>query len=171
LVAPELPFTDSVEPGGLHRVLEHARSAYEWTIVDLPVIFHRLSLVTLSEADKAFLVSTSELASLHLARKAVRLVTQLGLDSQKIQVLVNRMEKRTDLNGSDLSKLFECHVDTSLPSDPLALQRGITRGQPLEADTELGKAVDNLAGKLRGAVPPAATPQGRFSIRPLLSHT
>jgi Flp pilus assembly CpaE family ATPase len=116
-------------------------------------------------------VSTAELASLHLARKAVRLVTQLGLDSQKIQVLVNRMEKRTDLNASDLSKLFECQVDTSLPSDPLMLQRGITRGQPLDADTEFGKAVDSLAGKLMGIVTPATRPQGRFSIRPLLSHT
>jgi pilus assembly protein CpaE len=171
LAAPELPFTDLVEPGGLHRVLEHARGSYEWTVVDLPSIFHRLSLLALSEADKAFIVSTSELASLHLARKAVRLVTQLGLDSQKIQVLVNRMEKRTDINISDLTKLFECHVDTSLPSDPLALQRGITRGQPLDMDTELGKAVDNLAGKLMGIVPTVARPHGRFAIRPLLSHT
>jgi pilus assembly protein CpaE len=171
LAAPELPFTDSVEQGGLHRVLEHARNAYEWTVIDLPCIFERLSLLTLAEADKAFLVSTAELASLHLARKAVRLVTQLGLDSQKIQVLVNRMEKRTDLNASDLSKLFECQVDTSLPNDPLVLQRGVTRGQPLDGDTELGKAVDNLAGKLMGVVAPLAKPQGRFSVRPLLSHT
>ena len=41
-------------------------------------IFQRLSLLTLSEADRAFIVSTSDLASLHLARKAVKLVTQLG---------------------------------------------------------------------------------------------
>jgi pilus assembly protein CpaE len=171
LAAPELPFTDSVDQGRLHRVLEHARNAYDWTVIDLPCIFERLSLLTLSEADKAFLVSTAELASLHLARKAVSLVTQLGLDAQKIQVLVNRMEKRTDLNSSDLSKLFECQVDTSLPSDPLVLQRGITRGRPLDSDTELGKAVDNLAGKLMGAVAPVAKPQGRFSARPLLTHS
>ena len=150
LAAPELPFTDPVEPGGLHRVLEHARSSYDWTVVDLPSIFQRLSLLTFSEADNAFVVSTSDLASLHLARKAVKLVTQLGFDSKKIQVLVNRMEKRTDINVSDLTKLFDCQVDTSLPNDHLALQRGITHGQPLESDTELGKAVDNLAGKLMG---------------------
>jgi pilus assembly protein CpaE len=171
LAAPILPFTDSIEQGGLHRVLEHARMNYEWTVVDLPCIFHRLSLLTLSEADKGFLVATAELASLHLARKAVKLITQLGLDSKKIQVLVNRMEKRTELNSSDLTKLFECQVDTSLPSDPLGLQRGITRGQPLEPDSELGRAVDGLVGKLMGAVTRETKPHGRFSIRPLLSHT
>ena len=68
-----------VEPGGLHQVLAHARNTYEWTVVDLPSIFQRISLLTLSEADRAFIVATSDLASLHLARKAVKLVTQLGL--------------------------------------------------------------------------------------------
>jgi pilus assembly protein CpaE len=173
LPAPEVPFTDSVEQGGLHQVLAYARNAYEWTVVDLPSIFHRVSLLTLSEADRAFIVASSELASLHMARKAVKLITQLGLDPQKIQVLVNRMDKRnTELNGSDLSKLLECAVDTSLPNDGLALQRGVTLGQPLGNDSELGKAVDNLAGKLMGVVPEIRRkPEGRFAIRPLLSHT
>ncbi len=67
-------------------------------------------------------------------------MTQLGLDSQKVQILVNRMDKRTELNASDLTKLFECHVDTQLPNDPLALQRGVTLGQPLEGETELGQS-------------------------------
>ena len=171
LTAPEVPFTNSVEQGGLHQVLQHARNTYEWTIVDLPSIFHKVSLLTLSEADRAFLVATSDLASLHLARKALKLVSQLGLDSQKVQILINRMDKRTELNTSDLTKLFECPVDTSLPNDPLALQRGVTLGQPLEGVTELGRAVDALAGKLMGVVPETKKVQGRFAIRPLLSHS
>jgi pilus assembly protein CpaE len=173
LPAPEFPFTDSVEQSGLHQVLEHARNTYEWTVVDLPSIFQRLSLLTLSEADRAFIVASSELASLHLARKAVKLIKQLGLDAQKIQVLINRMDKRnTDLNISDMSKLLECAVDTSLPNDSLALQRGIILGQPLGTDSELGKAVENLAGKLLGVVPEIKrrSEGRRFAIRPLLSH-
>jgi pilus assembly protein CpaE len=171
LAAPDIPFTDSIEQGGLHQVLQHARNTYEWTVVDLPTIFQRLSLLTLSEADRAFIVATSELASLHLARKAVKLVAQLGLDSQKIQVLINRMDKRNEINTSDLSKLFECQVDTSLPNDQLMLQRCVTLGQPLEGDSELGKAVDSLAGKLMGVLPEKKKIQGRFAIRPLLSHS
>jgi pilus assembly protein CpaE len=171
LPAPEVPFIDSVEQGGLHQVLAHARNTYEWTVVDLPSIFQRLSLLTLSEADRAFIVASSELASLHLARKAVKLITQLGLDAQKIQVLINRMDKRnTELNVSDMSKLLECAVDTSLPNDHLALQRGIILGQPLGNDSELGKAVDNLAGKLMGVTPDVKRrSEGRFAIKPLLS--
>ena len=62
-------------------------------------------------------------------------------------------------------------METSLPSDSLALQKGITLGKPLDAESELGKAVDILAGKLMGVVPAPVSPQGRFAIRPLFSHT
>ena len=48
--------------GGSHAVLEHARLNYDWVVIDLPVVFQRLSLMTISESDRAFLVSTSELA-------------------------------------------------------------------------------------------------------------
>jgi pilus assembly protein CpaE len=172
LPAPPIPFTKSVEQGGLRRVLEHARTLYEWIIVDLPNIFERISLLTLSEADRAFLIATSELSSLHLARRAMKRIAQLGLDSQKVQVLINRMDERGDLNVSDLTKLFECRVDTTLPSDPLGLQRGITMGRPLDADTHLGKAVDGIAGKLIGMVNTnPAKPARRASFLPLLSQT
>lgn len=171
LAAPERPFTDPIEAGGLHAVLQYARSGYDWTIVDLPSIFERLSLLTLPEADRAFVVATPDLASLHLARKAIKLITQLGLDSKKVQILINRIEKRNDLNISDLTKLFDCQVDTSLPNDQLALLKGLAHGRPLESDSELGKAVDGLAGKLMGVANESKKPQGRFAIRPLLSHT
>jgi hypothetical protein len=39
-------------------------------------------------------------------------------------------------------------------------------------DSELGRAVDSLAGKLMGVVPELKKkPEGRFAIKPLLSHT
>ena len=168
LPAPDVPFTDAVEAGGCIR-FSRMRNMYEWTVIDLPAIFQRISLLTLSEADRAFIVSTSDLA-MHLTRKAVKLVTQLGLDSQKVQVLINRMDKRNELN-TGLTKLFECHVEAAIPNDQLAFQRGVTLGQPLEPDSELGRIVDSLAGKLMGVVPEPKKPQARFAILPLLSHT
>lgn len=170
LPAPAVPFTDPAPQGGLHQVLQHARNNYDWTVVDLPSVFHRLSLLTLTESDRAFLVSTGDLASLHLARKAVKLTAQLGLDSHKLQLLINRMDKRSDLNASDLSKLFECEVNASLPNDH-ALQRAVTNGRSLDVNSEFTRAIDGLAGKLLGKAPEAKKQSSRFAIRPLLSHT
>lgn len=172
LPSPDLPYADAVDPARLHDVLQYARMLYDWVIVDLPSVFHRVSLLMLSESDRAFLVSTSELASLHLARKAVKLLTHLGFDSKRYQLLVNRIDKRDGLNGSDLNKLFDCEVDMSLPNDYFTLHRVITLGEPLQGDTDLGRAVEGLAAKLCGPVPEERKGRsGLMSARPAFSHS
>jgi pilus assembly protein CpaE len=150
LPAPETPYAGAVDAGRLHAVLDFARMSYDWLIVDLPVIFQRLSLMTVSEADRAFLVSTSELPSLHLARKAVNLLNQLGFPKERFQILVNRINKRDDIAVSDMEKLFNCSVHSRFPNDYFSVHRAVTLGQPVDGHCELGKAIDTLAGRLTG---------------------
>ncbi len=171
LPAPEMPYQDPVDPNRLHDVLQYARFLYDWVVVDLPSVFHRVSLLTVSQSDKAFLVSTSELASLHLARRAVKLLNHLGFDSTRFQMIINRLDKRDGLNGSDLTKLFDCPIDISLPNDYFSLHRVVTLGEALDGDTELGKAIEGLAMKLSGTVTvPPANARAQFAARPAYSH-
>lgn len=150
LASPLTPYTDPVENARLHVVLNYSRMIYDWIVVDLPLVFQRTSLITLSESDQAFLVSTSELPSLHLARKAVNMLEQLGLPKDRFRMLVNRVSKRDGIGISDMEKLFNCPVYASIPNDYFSLHRVITLGQPLSGDGELGKAIDGLAQKLAG---------------------
>jgi pilus assembly protein CpaE len=150
LPAPETPYTGSVDAARLHAVLEHARMNYDWIVIDLPVVFQRLSLMTISESDRAFLVSTSELPSLHLARKAVNLLDQLGFPKERFQIMVNRINRRDDIGGSDIEKLFNCSVNSRIPNDYFSLHRAVTLGQPVDGHCELGKAIESLAGRLSG---------------------
>lgn len=150
LGAPLAPHSDPVENARLHVVLNYSRMVYDWIVVDLPLVFHRTSLITLSESDHAFLVSTSELPSLHLARKAVNLLEQMGLPRERFRMVVNRTSKRDGIGVADMEKLFNCPVHSSVPNDYFSLHRVITLGQPLGGDGDLGKAIDSLANKLAG---------------------
>jgi pilus assembly protein CpaE len=172
LPAPEMPYSEPIDAGELDHVLQYARMFYDWVIVDLPSIFNRVSLLALSHSDRAFLVSTSELASLHLARKAIKLLNHLGFDSTRFQMIINRLDKRDGLSGSDLSKLFGCPIDVSLPNDYFSLHRVVTLGEALEGDTELGKAVEELANKLSGSVNiDKRRAAGVMTTRPVFSQT
>jgi len=172
LPAPDSPYTDPVEPARLHDVLHNARLLYDWVVVDTPAVFHRISLLAVSECDKAFLISTPELASLHLARKGVKLLNQLGFDSTRYQVLINRVDRKSDFNGSDIGKLLECQVDASMPNDFFSLQRVVTSGEPLAGDSDLGRAIEGLANKLSGAAPEESTKKTRgiLATRPAWSQ-
>ena len=148
--APETPYAGAVDAARLHAVLEHARMTYDWVVIDLPVIFQRLSLMTISDSDRAFLVSTSELPSLHLARKAVNLLDQLGFPKERFQMMVNRINRHDEIGGADIEKLFNCAVHSRIPNDYFSLHRAVTLGQPVDGHCELGKAIEGLAQRLCG---------------------
>lgn len=171
VVAPDIPYSDPVEQMRLHDFMQFARRMYDWVVIDVPAIFHRISLMASSEADRVYLVSTPELASLHLARKAVKMLNQLGFESSRFQVLLNRVDRKNELNGSDLGKLLDCPIDASLPNDFFSVQQNLTDGAPLGGNCELGRAIEGLANKLRGAAPVQKKGmRGLLSAKPVLSH-
>lgn len=150
LAAPENPGVDALEPNRLHEVIEYVRTLYDWVVVDLPNIFHRVSLFALSEADQSLIVSTSELPSLHLTRRAVGLLGQLGFGQDRYQVVINRANKRDGISQVDMEKVFNCSVFATFPNDYYALHRVVTKAEPLSTEGELGRALEAVAGRIAG---------------------
>lgn len=150
LPAPETPYAGPIDGARLHAVMEYARMHYQWIVIDLPVVFQRLSLMTVSESDRACLVSTPELPSLHLARKAVNLLDNLGFPKERFQIVMNKIDKRDEIAGSDIERLFNCGVNARIPKDYFSLHRAVTLGQPVAGQSDLGKAVENLANRWSG---------------------
>ncbi len=151
LPAPAAPYAEPIDPSRLRVLVEHARQLYDWVILDLPAVFNRTSLMAISECERAFLVSTAELPSLHLTRKALTLVENLGFPKDRFHVLVNRIDKRSDIGTTEMEKLFGTKVHASLPNDYFSLHRVVTLGQPLGGDGDLGKSIENVATRLCGA--------------------
>ncbi|HVX66339.1 MAG TPA: cellulose synthase operon protein YhjQ/BcsQ [Bryobacteraceae bacterium] len=137
----------------LHEFLERARRAYDWILLDLPAVFYRSSLLALPESDQAFLVTTPELPSLHLARKAVGFLAQLGFGRDRVRVLLNRAERKSGLKPSDVEKILNMPVYRSFPNDYFTLDRALVEGRPIAPGCELAREVDAFA---RGLLEPAA---------------
>ena len=137
---------DSLDIARLRELLARARQDYGWILLDLPAIFHRATLLALPEADRTFLVTTSELPSLHLARKALTFLGQLGCGKERVRVLVNRVARHGALGPSDVEKILGAEVHHSFPND-----WALAEGEPLECECELGRAIDAFAGVLAEA--------------------
>ncbi|MBK9168323.1 MAG: hypothetical protein IPM24_12755 [Bryobacterales bacterium] len=148
LPAPETPREAPVEPERLHDVLDYLRTLYDWVLVDLPSVFDRMSLLTLSSCDDAFLVCTPELPSLHLTRKAVGYLGQMGFGRERYRVLVNRLGKQEGITVEDMAKIFTAPVYRTFPNDYLSLHKGLTVGQPLGSRSQLGRAIEEFTSGL-----------------------
>lgn len=150
LPAPDQASTEDFEFGRVHEVFEYARMLYDWIVVDLPTVFYRTSLFAFSEADQACLVTTSELPSLHLARRAVGMLTQLGYGKDRFRMIVNRLNRKDDISVADMQKIFACPVYATLPNDYHSLHKVVTRAEALTPDCELGRGIQQIAGRLAG---------------------
>ena len=148
LSAPDTPASQSIDPDRLHDALESVREVYDWIVVDLPTVFEKLSLLTMSDCDEAFVVSTAELPSLHLTRKAVAYLGSVGFGMDRYRVLVNRLGKQEGITSEDMAKIFGAPVHATFPNDYLSIHKGLTLGAALGAKCPLGKSVDSFAGQL-----------------------
>ncbi len=170
LPAPAAPYADPIDPARLSMLVDQARHLYDWVVVDLPTVFSRTSLMAISECERAFLITTSELPSLHLTRKALTMVDQLGFPKERFHVVVNRVSKRDSMGLEHIETLFGCKVHARLPNDYFSLHRVVTLGQPLGAEGELGKAIENVAARLCGSVSDKKRGGASREFRPALQQ-
>src|SRR5882724_10378225 len=152
LTAPDMPGGGDIDPDRLHDALESVRDVYDWIVVDLPSIFEKVSLLTMSDCDEAFVVSTSEMPSLHLTRKAVAYLGTVGFGMERYRVLVNRLGKTEGITSEDMAKIFGAPVHATFPNDYLSIHKGLTLGASLGMKSPLGKSVDGFAGLLAARV-------------------
>jgi pilus assembly protein CpaE len=146
LHAGELNTPPGMELPGLERVLSMARAQYEVICADLGSHFDPLSLALLRESRRIFLVTTPEVASLHLASLRVRRLTQLGLND-RVSLLLNR-KVRSEVTDSDVEKTVGIPVNYSFSNDYRGVQDAILRASPVPQGSELGDNILNLAHSL-----------------------
>ncbi len=148
LAAPQSPLAEPVDMDRIGAFVESAREDFDWILLDLPPALEPFSLLALSEADQAFLVATPELPSLHLARKVMTSLHQLGFPDARFRLVLNRIDRRGQTNLADVGKLFPCPVQARIPNDSLALQSALMQRSASGSETELGRAAAALAASL-----------------------
>lgn len=148
LAAPDISAGELGGVSKLREVLELGRTLYDWIVVDLPVIFHRISLSLLTDADQFLLVSTPDLASLHMGRRALAILKDLGIERDRYSLLVNRHAKKENVALADMEKIFGCPVLISLPDDQLSLNKAIGRAEAVPGTSPLGAGLGRLTARL-----------------------
>lgn len=165
LPAPAVPRRPPEDPVRMRVALDQLRRVYEWTVLDLPCIFDRTSLLVLAETDLTFLVATPEVAGLHLARKAVQLLHQAGAGPDRIEVILNRAGGDGGLPPAEVGRILGRSLETVLPEDHGAIYAAAATGTTLREDSPLASALSRLAERLAGASP-VETRNGRVRLEP-----
>jgi Flp pilus assembly CpaE family ATPase len=99
------------------------------------------------------------LASLHLTKRAITLLAQLGLAQDRYRIVVNRLSRREGISQQDIERMFHTEVFGVVPNEYFAVHRAISLGQPVGGDGELGRAIANLARSIVTAAQAGKAPR------------
>jgi Flp pilus assembly CpaE family ATPase len=157
ITAPDHPYSEMVGSEAIEGLLAESAARYDWVIVDAPNVFQPVSLIAMAAANSACLVATTDLSSLHLTRRAITLLGQIGLAADRYRIVLNRVNRRESITQQDVERVFKAPVFYSVPNEYFSVHRAISLGQPLAMDSELGRAIAGLASRLAAPAPSATT--------------
>ena len=134
----------------LPAVLRSAIGIYDYVIVDLPPSLDEAGRAAVQAADQVFVVCTPEVASLHLARRKAAHLQELGVSSENVRLIVNRVGSRHSLNPQEVRKAVGAPIYSSLNNDYDAVSEAALRGGLIATGTKLGNQLRTLALRLAG---------------------
>lgn len=147
--------THSVSAQHVNQLLNLAVRNSDHVVVDLP---RRIDAVTASVMERAAYLALIVQQSVAALRDATRLVTclrrDLGIDKERIVVVVNRYEKNSDITAEDIRTTLGCGELALVPNDFATVAACIDTGTPLlmqARNAAVTRAVVALHSRLGGS--------------------
>jgi pilus assembly protein CpaE len=144
----------------LPELFHSALRTYAHVIVDMPPGMFSASEYVLDQADQVFLVTTPEIVALHLARRRVTELRELGVNKDRIGLIVNRIDSKQQLREKEIEQAVGLPVARALSNDYSAVSTAATKGLLLDADSSLGRQLHSLACHIAGSEVRAPSPSG-----------
>lgn len=146
---------DLLTPEDISRVLEMARSHFDYVVVDMPSTLVQWSETVLQAAHVYFAMIELDMRSAQNALRMKRALQSEDLPFNKLRFALNRAPKFTDLSGKSrvkrMAESLGISIDLQLPDGGKPVTQGSDHGLPLAtsaAKNPLRKEIAKLAQSL-----------------------
>ena len=154
LLAPPSPeMAELITPSGVKRVLEVLRETSDLVIVDCSSYFNDTTLAILDASDVILTMLTLEITSIKNMRLFLEVADQLGYDSRKMRLVLNRADSTLGIRVADVEHSIGRKVDHSIVSDGRSVVYALNRGVPFflsNRETQVSQDILRLATTLIG---------------------
>jgi pilus assembly protein CpaE len=117
----------------LVRLVHVAQAAFDFVVVDYGSVYSSESKSVLGLARAILLITQADVPSLWTLKQHISALSDLGIDSERIQIVVNRWHKRDDEALASVEKNLGRSITARLPND----------FKQVSAATNLGGALDS----------------------------
>jgi len=138
----------------VREILATLQQMFQLVIVDTAPTPNDLFFSVLEASDTIGLVSTPSLPVLKNNFNLLQLLIHLGVEPEKIQVLLNRSYSKTGVRESDVEDILQREVYWELPNDFAMVDASVNEGLPFawsQPEHRLSKQMESLLFRLLGA--------------------
>ncbi len=136
-----------METGSARDLLSFWRRNYQVVCADHSGNMERYSIELLMDSEEILLVTTAEIAPLHLARTKMNLLREYGL-SEKVSLVVNRVSRRDTMTKEDIETTVGIPVAMQIPNDYARVEAALRKGSQVDVESPLGKRYEALGHTL-----------------------
>jgi pilus assembly protein CpaE len=119
-----------ITPSGIKKVLEALRRDHDVVIVDCTAWFNDTTLAILDSADVILTMLSLEITSIKNIRLFLEVTEQLGYESSKVRLVLNRADSTLGIRVSDVEHSIGRKVDETIVSDGRSVVYALNRGIP-----------------------------------------
>ena len=172
LAAPDDPEqADAIEAIDVARIIEAARSRFDYVVVDTPTALSEAVLVALEQADQIFVLATLDLPSVRNLGIMMTTLKKLKVPVERVSLLLNKVEPDVGIDVARVEQYFPQGFSMIIPYGR-EVNRSLNMGQPVLAYAPRGEVSKALAAGLvatltgRLDADAAETPSERRRRRP-----
>lgn len=115
----------------VETIIMALRDAFDYVVIDMPSRFAMQLSPALRLADKVLLVTTPEISSLRNSKAALMVFENIGVQKDKVRVVLNRSDANQSIQARDVSRTLEREIYASLRDDARNLLLSQNEGRPL----------------------------------------
>jgi pilus assembly protein CpaE len=131
LLAPPSPETaEMITASGVKKVLESLRMNHDLVVVDCTAFFNDTTLAILDSADVILTMLSLEITSIKNMRLFLEVAEQLGYESGKVRLVLNRADSALGIRVADVEHSIGRKVDETVVSDGRSVVYALNRGVP-----------------------------------------
>ena len=131
LLAPPSPeMAEMITPAGVKKVIETLRRTHDLVVVDCTAFFNDTTLAILDTADVILTMLSLEITSIKNMRLFLEVAEQLGYESGKVRLVLNRADSTLGIRVTDVEHSIGRKVDETIVSDGRSVVYALNRGIP-----------------------------------------
>ncbi len=125
----EIDEHEEVKGDAILRTLQICAESYQYCLIDCGLSLDEATLTTITVADLIFLTCTPDVISVKNAWRRLQLFERIGVEKDRIRLVVNRWDKKAQLSAKDIERNLGLKIAARIADDPKTLVQATNEGR------------------------------------------